>query len=78
MASQTTPIDLNWNPEAINLENEVEFGDIQGEEDEKVYKQGKWSLSDTLALIQTNLKVDFVTYRPTKTQRVQMIVALVR
>jgi hypothetical protein len=50
MASQRTPIDLNWNPEAINLEN-VEFGDIQGEEDGKVYKQGRWSLPDTLALI---------------------------
>jgi len=41
MASQRTPIDVNWNPEAINLENEVEFGDIQGEEDGKfIRKEG--------------------------------------
>lgn len=76
MASQRTPIDLNWNPEAINLEN-VEFGDIQGEEDGKVYKQGRWSLPDTLALIQVK-RVDFDTYGPTKTQRVQMTTSSVR
>lgn len=76
MASQRTPIDLNWNPEAINLEN-VEFGDIQGEEDGKVYKQGRWSLSDTLALIQAK-RVDIDTYGPTKTQRVQMTTSSVR
>jgi len=33
MASQRTYVDVNWNLEAINLENEVEFGDIQREED---------------------------------------------
>jgi len=43
MDSQKTMLDVNLNPKAINLENEVEFGDIQGEEDRKVYKQGKWS-----------------------------------
>jgi len=31
---------MNWNPKAIDVENEVEFGDIQGEDDGKVYKQG--------------------------------------
>jgi len=44
MASQRTFIDVNWNWEAINFENEAKFGDIQGKDDEKVYKQGKMEL----------------------------------